>query len=57
MVAGGGLIMSATRAWPAGRTCQACPTVLPIYNGDDLCAGCAAAVPLEELPTTVGRYL
>jgi len=44
-------------SWPAGRVCQTCPTVLSIYNGDDLCAGCAAAVPLEELPTTVGRYL
>ena len=57
MVAGGGLIMSATRAWPAGRTCQACPTVLSIYNGDVLCGCCQSAVPLEELPTTVGRYL
>ena len=31
--------------------------MLSIYNGDDLCASCAASVPLEELPTRVGRYL
>ena len=57
MVAGGGLVMSPTRSWPVGRICQACPTVLSIYNGDDLCASCAASVPLEELSTRVGRYL
>ena len=57
MVAGGGLIMSPTRSWPVGRTCEGCTTVLSIYNSDRLCAGCAVAVPLEELPTTVGRYL
>ena len=57
MVAGGGLIMSPTRSWPVGRTCEGCTTVRAIYNGDGLCAGCAVAVPLEQLPTTVGAYL
>jgi len=57
MVAGGGLIMSPTRSWPVGRTCEGCTTVLSIYNGDGLCSGCHASVPLEELPTTVGAYL
>ena len=57
MVAGGGLIMSPTRSWPVGRTCEGCTTVLSIYNSGGLCAGCHASVPLEELPTTVGAYL
>ena len=53
----GGRRRGVSASWPAGRVCQACPTVLSIYNGDDLCASCAASVPLEELPTRVGRYL
>jgi hypothetical protein len=53
----GGRRRGVSASWPAGRVCQACTTVLSIYNGDDLCASCAASVPLEELPTRVGRYL
>ena len=47
------------KRYPAGRICETdgCSTRLSIYNDDEICSHCFEAIPLEQLPTTVGRYL
>jgi len=44
---------------PKGRICESkdCKVVLSIYNDDTICAKCYGAIPLENLPTNVGKYL
>jgi len=47
------------KQYPAGRVCESddCTTVLSVYNDDTICACCFEKIPLERLPTTVGRFL
>ena len=47
------------KTYPAGRVCEkdGCTTRLSVYNRDHLCARCFEAIPLVDLPTTVGRFL
>ena len=51
--------MKTQTQYPAGRICETdgCTTVLSVYNCDDICALCDEAIPLDELPTMVGRFL
>lgn len=51
--------MKTQTQYPAGRICETggCTTVLSVYNDDDICSHCFEAIPLVELPTTVGRFL
>lgn len=44
---------------PKGRICETedCKVVLSIYNDNTICAGCHTIIPLENLPTNIGRYL
>ena len=57
MSGGGRLRRQKTYAF--GRVCEAkgCTTRLSIYNDDSICAHCFEAIPLVDLPTTVGRFL
>jgi hypothetical protein len=50
---------TAPRQYPIGRVCTTtrCSTVLSRYNDDTICAACWGAIPLQHLPTTVGRFL
>ena len=47
------------KRYPAGRVCETkdCTTILSVYNDDSICAHCFEAIPLADLPTTVGRFL
>ena len=47
------------KRYPAGRVCttKRCTTILSVYNEDSICARCFETIPLDDLPTTVGRFL